>query len=172
MTLSIIPAVNADIADLHPVIERAYRGDAARTGWTHEADLLEGERTDPDTLVAILRDPASQLLIARDGDRVIGCVQITDKGDGLAYLGLLCIDPVLQAGGLGKQLIAAAERHASATFGATAMEMTVIQQRLELIAYYERRGYAATGEIRDFPIVLTPPFFLTVLSKPLEQDSA
>lgn len=172
MMLSIEPAVIADLDQLHPVIERAYRGDAARAGWTHEADLLEGQRTDTATLENILRDPASRLLIARDGDRVIGCVQITNKGDGLAYLGLLCIDPVLQAGGLGKQLIAAAERHAAATFGATAMEMTVIQQRLELIAYYERRGYVATGEIRDFPIVLTPPFFMTVLVKPLERDSA
>ena len=29
--------------------------------------------------------------------------------------------------------------------------MTVIAQRAELIAWYERRGYARTGEARPFP---------------------
>ena len=31
------------------------------------------------------------------------------------------------------------------------MEMTVITQRRELIAWYERRGYTVTGESRPFP---------------------
>ncbi len=31
------------------------------------------------------------------------------------------------------------------------MEMTVISQRAELIAFYERRGYELTGETRPFP---------------------
>jgi hypothetical protein len=31
------------------------------------------------------------------------------------------------------------------------MEMQVIAQRDELIAWYERRGYALTGETRPFP---------------------
>jgi hypothetical protein len=29
--------------------------------------------------------------------------------------------------------------------------MTVIAQRVELIAWYERRGYSRTGETRPFP---------------------
>ncbi|AQR73075.1 GNAT family N-acetyltransferase [Sphingomonas sp. LM7] len=160
-------ATHEDLPALHPVIERAYRGETARGGWTHEADLIEGARTDIATLAAIVDDPAQRLLVAfRDG-ATIGCVQVTDKGEGLGYLGLLCIDPTLQAGGYGKQLVAAAEATARDDFGATAMEMTVIDVRRKLIEYYARRGYRVSGEKRDFPIALDPPFFMDVLVKRL-----
>lgn len=161
------PATHSDLPTLHPVIERAYRGDSARSGWTHEADLLSDQRTDIETLRGLIDDPASRLLIARDGETVLGCVNVQDRGGGTAYLGLLCVDPELQAGGIGRQLVAAAEAEARESFGATAMEMTVIEQRAELIAYYERRGYAISGERRDFPVPVTPPLFMTVLVKPL-----
>lgn len=156
-----------DLPLLHPLIERAYRGDSARAGWTHEADLLEGQRTDLATLQAIVADDSSRLLIAEAGDAVVGCVQITDRGDGLGYLGLLCVDPRLQAGGIGRMLLDEAESLAAATFGTALMEMTVIDRRPELIGYYERRGYAATGERRPFPIPVEPPLTMTVLAKPL-----
>jgi N-acetylglutamate synthase-like GNAT family acetyltransferase len=160
-------ATRDDLPRLHPVIERAYRGEEARTGWTHEADLLEGKRTSIEALQSIVEDAGQRLLIAEEDGVVTGCVQVSDRGDGLCYLGLLCVEPSLQAAGLGKQLVTAAEALARATFGATAMEMTVIDSRTRLIAYYERRGYAASGEVRDFPIPLDPPFFMTVLVKPL-----
>lgn len=160
-------AARDDLPRLHPVIERAYRGDSARAGWTHEADLLDGTRTDITTLEASLENPAERLLVALDGDAPIGCVQVTDRGEGLAYLGLLCIEPTLQAAGLGKRLIDAAETLARDTFGTSAMEMTVIENRVELIAYYERRGYVRTAERRDFPVAVIPPFYMSVLVKPL-----
>jgi ribosomal protein S18 acetylase RimI-like enzyme len=160
-------AALGDLARLHPVIERAYRGDSARLGWTHEADLVEGERTDQATLAAIVENPASDLLIALDGDAPIGCVQVVDRGHGLAYLGLLCIEPQLQAAGMGRRLAAAAEAHARDSFGALRMEMTVIDRRAELIAWYERLGYARSGETRDFPIAMDPPLSMVVLVKPL-----
>jgi ribosomal protein S18 acetylase RimI-like enzyme len=156
-----------DLPRLHPVIERAYRGDSARAGWTHEADLLDGTRTDLATLRTALANPAERLLIALDDDTPIGCVEVTDRGDGLAYLGLLCIEPTLQAAGLGRRLIDAAETLARETFGAATMEMTVIENRVELIAYYERRGYTRTPERRDFPVAVEPPLYMTVLVKPL-----
>ncbi|MDO6415473.1 GNAT family N-acetyltransferase [Sphingomonas sp. BIUV-7] len=157
-----------DLPHLHPVIERAYRGDAARGGWTHEADLLDGTRTDLATLAAILAAPGERLLVAEQGGAIIGCVQVSDRGSGIVYLGLLCIDPSLQAAGLGRQLIAAAEATARTAFAATVVEMTVIDSRAELIAYYERRGYRPTGEKRPFPIPLDPPFSMVVLAKELQ----
>lgn len=165
--LNIRIATDEDLSALHPVIERAYRGETARAGWTHEADLVEGNRTDIPTLAAIVDDPTQRLLVAEQDGRIIGCVQITDRGGGLAYLGLLCVDPTLQAGGLGKQLLAAAEQCARDAFGAERMEMTVIDVRRRLIAFYDRRGYAASGAKRDFPIPLDPPLFMDVLVKDL-----
>lgn len=167
MPLLIRPASRDDLPRLHPVIERAYRGETARLGWTHEADLIEGQRTDLDTLGGIVDDPAQRLLVAERDGEIIGCVQVSDRGNGLAYLGLLCVDPALQAAGLGKQIVAAAEATARDTFGAQTMEMTVIDSRRRLIEFYERRGYAVSGEKRDFPIALDPPLFMDVLVKPL-----
>ena len=88
-------ATAADLPQIHPVIERAYRGDAARAGWTFESDLLTGARTDLASLSAILDSPQDRLLIAIVDTIPIGCVQVTDKQDGPAYLGLLCIDESL-----------------------------------------------------------------------------
>ncbi|KQN26200.1 GCN5 family acetyltransferase [Sphingomonas sp. Leaf33] len=157
----------AELTHLHPVIERAYRGETARRGWTHEADLLNGPRTSFDVLTAILGDSRQRLLSAWLGARAVGCVAVADRGRGLAYLGQLCVEPELQAAGIGRRLIVAAERTAAAAFGADRIEMTVIESRAELIAYYLRRGYRVTGETRDFPIPLDPPLFMTVLEKPL-----
>jgi ribosomal protein S18 acetylase RimI-like enzyme len=165
--VTIRAATHEDLPALHPVIERAYRGETARQGWTHEADLLEGRRTDLETLEAIVADPAQRLLIGEQDGVVIGCVNLADKGDGLAYLGLLCVDPTLQTAGMGRQLLAAAEACARDQLGADRIEMTVIDVRHRLIAWYERRGYVQTGERRDFVFPVEPPLFMTVLVKRL-----
>ena len=146
------PAAPDDVPALHRLIESAYRGDSAKAGWTHEADLLGGQRTDEAELRDILADASRVLLLAEIDGVLTGCVQVAKQGEGLAYLGLLTVDPRRQAGGLGRWLIAAAEAEAIDRFGAPRMEMTVIRQRVELIAWYERRGYRLTGETRPFPL--------------------
>jgi ribosomal protein S18 acetylase RimI-like enzyme len=160
-------ATRDDLPRLHAIIERAYRGESAREGWTHEADLLEGDRTSLDVLEEIIDNPTQRLLIAERGPVMLGCVSVTDLEDGISYLGQLCVEPKLQTGGIGKLLIAAAEDHARREFSAELIEMTVIESRAELIGYYIRRGYNVTGERRDFPIALTPPLYMSVLEKPL-----
>jgi hypothetical protein len=80
VTDTIRAATEADIPALHALIEGAYRGDSAKAGWTHEADLLGGQRTDPEALADISRDPKQTLLVLiRDGD-MLGCVLVADKG--------------------------------------------------------------------------------------------
>ncbi|MFN3837921.1 MAG: GNAT family N-acetyltransferase [Brevundimonas sp.] len=141
-----------DVAALHPLIERAYRGEAAKAGWTHEADLLSGARTSVEELAGLIADADRVILLAHRGGALIGCVQVARAGQDLAYLGMLTVEPALQASGLGRRLLAAAETEAVARFGARRMEMTVIRRRAELIAWYQRRGYVATGETRPFPV--------------------
>lgn len=150
--ISIKAATLDDLFALHALVERAYRGDSARRGWTHEADLLDGQRTDIEGLAAIIDDPAQRILLAKDQNMIFGCVHLYQKCDDLAYLGLLAVEPDMQSGGLGKQLIKAAEQEAADAFFARRVEMTVIAQRADLIAYYERRGYRPTGETRPFPL--------------------
>ncbi|EDX79673.1 MULTISPECIES: GNAT family N-acetyltransferase [Brevundimonas] len=145
-------ATLADVATLHPLIERAYRGETAKAGWTHEADLLFDTRTSAEELSALIADPDRVILLAHKDGALIGCVQVARVGDDRTYLGMLTVEPTLQASGLGRRLLAAAETEAVARFAARRMEMTVIHRRAELIAWYQRRGYAPTGETRPFPV--------------------
>lgn len=163
---NIIAATPEDAPALKGLLEAAYRGDSARQGWNHEADILDDERIGAEELEALLANPAVTILTAQDGDRLIGCVAVTRKDDTLGYLGMLCVLPTLQSSGLGRRLLDAAE-HRARTLGIAAMEMTVIDSRAELIAWYVRRGYALTGETRPFPVLRDPPVTFVVLEKPL-----
>lgn len=145
-------ATMADIEILHALVESAYRGASAKAGWTHEADLLDGQRTDAAELSDIINDKDQTITLAFIDGELAGCVNVSNRGDGRGYLGMLTVDPQRQAGGLGRQLIEMAEQGAVSGFGAGVMEMTVIAQRKELIAYYERRGYGLTPETRPFPL--------------------
>lgn len=145
------PAVAADIPSLHALVESAYRGESAKQGWTHEADLLGGQRTDAEALAAIIADPLQTLILAEEGGAPVGCVLVAQKPGAKGYLGMLTVSPTLQGGGLGRALIEEAERHAR-SFGATAVEMTVIKSRRELIDWYLRRGYSDTGREEPFPL--------------------
>jgi predicted N-acetyltransferase YhbS len=165
-SMTITPANPIDAPALKALLEAAYRGDSARRGWNHEADILDDERTAPGEVEALLADPAVTILTARDDDQLIGCVAVTRKNASLAYLGMLCVAPDLQSAGLGGRLLTAAEDHAR-THGIAAMEMTVIDSRDSLIAWYERRGYLRTGETRPFPVPRDPPVTFVVLEKPL-----
>ena len=132
------------------LVNSAYRGDSSRAGWTTEADLLDGIRTDEPSLLAMIEKPHATVLVYRKEERTItGCVYLEQMGT-LIYLGMLTVSPLLQSKGIGKQLLRAAEDFTHSK-GCTAIQMTVISVRKELIAWYERHGYAKTGETQPFP---------------------
>jgi N-acetylglutamate synthase-like GNAT family acetyltransferase len=147
--LDVRAATAADVPALQVLIHSAYRGDSSRAGWTHEADLLDGNRTDAEMIRADLADPANTVWVTEDDDGLLGCCSVTDRG-GTAYFGTFAVRPTAQGRGVGDALLAHAEAGARAA-GATVMEMTVIARRSDLIAWYLRRGYAPTGETRPFP---------------------
>ncbi|MGW2911177.1 GNAT family N-acetyltransferase [Streptomyces asoensis] len=143
-------AADTDVDALVALIESAYRGDSSRAGWTTEADILHGQRTDPDGVLAVIEAPESRLLtVERDG-RIVACCQLEHRGL-YAYFGMFAVSPLVQGEGLGKTVMAEAERQARETWGVVEMHMTVISVREELIAWYERRGYRRTGRRTPFP---------------------
>ncbi|MFR9725620.1 GNAT family N-acetyltransferase [Streptomyces sp. MS19] len=150
-------ATESDVPALVALVESAYRGDASRAGWTTEADILEGQRTDPDGVREILRDPDSLVLAVEDGGALTACCHIQRRAaDGpgeaaAAYFGMFAVRPGLQGAGLGRAVLAEAERRAAAGWGVARMEMQVISVRDDLIAWYERRGYVRTGRTSPFP---------------------
>lgn len=145
-------ALPSDIPALHALVESAFRGDSAKRGWTHEADLLGGQRTDAEALAEIIADPRQVLLIAETDVGIVGCVSVAHLNHGAGYLGMLTVSPDLQGGGLGRRLVAAAEAHARDMLDANVMEMTVISRRAELIDWYLRQGYVDTGRTKPFPL--------------------
>jgi GNAT superfamily N-acetyltransferase len=144
-------AAPADVADIVRLVNGAYRGDSSRRGWTTEADLLGGQRTDPEEIGGMIAAPGGAVLLLHDPSGLCACVHLEMQPAETCYLGMLTVRPELQGGGVGRQLLAAAESYARRYLGARFMEMHVIDVRRELIAWYERRGYASTGEIRPFP---------------------
>ena len=144
-------AAPSDAATLALLVNSAYRGDSSRAGWTTEADLLSGQRTDVREILRLIEAQNSLLLLALNDEEIVGSVHLGRVDATRAYLGMLVIKPVLQGRGLGSQLVRVAETRAIDEWNAVRMEMQVITLRGELIAYYERRGYRRTGEIRPFP---------------------
>jgi GNAT superfamily N-acetyltransferase len=148
---TISAASSADVASLVALVNSAYRGESSRRGWTTEEHLVGGQRTDE---AAIARDLCTQgqvVLLLRRDTLLCGCVMLEDKPQRTCYLGLLTVRPDLQGAGIGRRLLSAGEDWAAAHFGSNCVEITVVEQRLELIAWYQRRGYQMTGETRPFP---------------------
>lgn len=171
-------ATAADIPAVVALVESAYRGESGLRGWTTESHLLDGQRTDArDVGEAIERLDSLVLLAERDG-ALVACCHL-EKQDGAAYFGMFAVDPSRQTGGVGKQVIAHAEQLARTRWGVDRMRMTVIVQREELIAFYERRGYARTGQFKPFPygderfgIPRRDDLRFEVLEKPLGEVAA
>ena len=143
-------ATLADIDALVMLVTSAYRGDASKQGWTTEADLLDGQRIDPEVLRKDIERERSLIVIAEREAQLLACVHVAED-DGAGYLGMFSVKPDLQGSGVGKLLLVEAERIARDEWKLPAMRMTVIDIRDELIAFYERRGYRRTGVTKPFP---------------------
>lgn len=142
-------ATEKDLPALVTLINSAYRGEAAKKGWTHEADLIEGtKRTEVGELRQMLADTNTTIIIYESDGILAGCVYLQQRGQVL-YLGMLSVSPEAQAGGIGKKLLRASEDHARRV-GCTSIEMNVISIRNELIAWYERNGYHRTDRMEPF----------------------
>ncbi len=143
-------AQSDDIDALAALVNSAYRGDTSRRGWTTEADLLGGQRTDAESLRGILSSPDDVILLIEQEMALVGCVNLQRKRDH-AYLGMLTVSPELQGSGTGRSLLELAEQYVLREWGLRKVAMTVIRQRPELIEWYERRGYRRTGRREPFP---------------------
>lgn len=148
-------AREADVPALIALVTAAYRGDASRVGWTTEADLLDGARIDAEVLRADIRRPRSRVLLLEDAPpggppALLACAHVCEQ-DGAGYFGMFAVRPALQDAGLGRRVLAEAERIARDEWRLPRLCMTVIDLRHELIAWYQRRGYRRTGISRPFP---------------------
>ena len=148
--MNISHASITDAKQLVLLLNSAYRGESSKQGWTTEANLIAGERrTDEATVVDVMNQPGSVILkYTNDAGEIIGTVNLQQHGNRL-YLGMFSVSPHLQGGGIGKQLLKAAEAHAKLV-NCGSIYMSVISVRFELIDWYKRHGYVDTGERKPF----------------------
>ena len=139
-----------DVSELTILVNSAYRGEFSKNGWTTEADLLGGIRIDEERMEELISKPDSVVLkYLNDENKIIACVHL-EKHEAKLYLGMLTVSPLLQARGIGKLFLKAAEDEARKQ-NCTSIYMSVITARTELIAWYERHGYVNTGIKKPFP---------------------
>ncbi len=173
--ITIRDAAVGDVDGIVRLVESAYRGQSSRAGWTTEADLLDGGRTDAAEVAGMLAAPDSVMLLATDeAGTVLGCCHLQRRDERRAHFGMFAVRPALQGAGIGRRLLVAAEDRARRAWGSAVMEMTVLGQRADLIAWYLRRGYSATGETTPWPyrsatfgIPRRDDLYFATLAKPL-----
>jgi len=139
-----------DVQAIVALVQSAYRGEDSRAGWTTEADLLDGQRTDTDEVAALIHAPTSRIMLCEQNGTLLASAHL-EKHAATCHFGMFAVLPGRQRAGLGKAMLAEAERIARDEWGCLEMQMTVITLRTELIAWYERRGYRRTGVFRPFP---------------------
>ena len=151
------PANPAELQAIAALMNLAYRGTDATLSWNTEAPYIQGIRTSEEALRQDLAtNPQATLLVHTEPEAgskeapIQASVWLEPKTPARWYLGALTVDPALQSAGLGGQLLTAAEQWA-AERGATTIEMSVVNVRDTLIAWYQRRGYQLTGETHPFP---------------------
>jgi ribosomal protein S18 acetylase RimI-like enzyme len=147
-------AVPADYAEIIDLANLAYRGkEGAVPSWNIEKGIVGGQRLDDSLLrEELAAKPNGALLVYReesDGP-LLGTAWLNPETDGAWSMGLLTIRPELQNQQLGRRLLAAVEQYAHDR-GAQRMRIGVLHVRDTLIAWYERRGYRATGETEPYP---------------------
>ena len=131
------------------LVNSAYRGESGKQGWTTESDLLDGQRLDPDLFKDML-SPKSAILIFGDEIEPTACIYLERKADA-AYIGMVTVSPTKQSSGFGSFILKTAEEFAASEWGLSVSVMTVISKRVELISWYQRRGYKDTGAKEPFP---------------------
>jgi GNAT superfamily N-acetyltransferase len=143
-------AAAADVPTIVRLVNAANSGAGGTAGWTHEAHLFEGDRTDEAEVAQLLAAPGARFVLSLGAGQVIACAYLKVTGKD-AYLGLLSVHPHRQGRGFGGELIAECERVAHDLLGCERLRITVItSHRPEVAAFYERRGFVRTGTFKEF----------------------
>jgi ribosomal protein S18 acetylase RimI-like enzyme len=142
----------SDAKSIADLVNSAYRGESSKKGWTTEADILGGQRTDQKAIEAVMLTPNQHFLLGKKDSKLLASVNLEKKDPATCYFGMFAVNPDLQNSGIGKLMLSESEKFAKDILKCTLMEMSVITVRAELIAWYLRRGYQKTAEIRPFPM--------------------
>lgn len=137
------PATDGDVAAITALINLAFQ---------KESFFKKGDRTDEGQVRGKMK---SGSFFVVDGECALaGCIyvemadasnpKVIAAGAGAGYIGMLAVDPSQQGRGLGKRLMRFAEDELRRR-GATRVQLRIVNLRTELVEFYGKLGYRATG---------------------------
>lgn len=133
MSATLRLAAPGDAAPIAAVVNLAYEVE----------DFFKiGDRTDVAEIERLLASDAFIVADAAAGE-LAGAVYVRASPP-RGYFGMLSVHPATQGTGLGRKLIEAAEQHCGQR-GCTDMDLSVVNLRTELPAFYARFGYRISG---------------------------
>jgi len=130
-----------------------------------EREFRRGERTSPSEVLTSMSRNHEIFLVAEEGDRLTGAVEVRVDGDA-GYFGMLAVDASVRRGGIGRALVEAAEAHCRSA-GCSIMTMSTGENRTELIPYYEKMGYRVTAVEPSTNPAFKYPIRVVNMEKPL-----
>lgn len=165
MTISIRDAVISDVQPIHNLIEKTYRGESAKAGWTFESDLIDGARLQDGEILECLQDSNQKFFVAIDENQTICGVICVFRDKDWVEFGKFSVEPAMQGRGIGKLLIQKVGDFIKKEWGTSILKLMVLTKRKELVEFYERLGFVPTGEIK--PFVEIHPY--VILKNPSEE---
>jgi GNAT superfamily N-acetyltransferase len=131
-----------------------------------ERDFIDKDRT---SVPEIERYMTTGTFFVVDGDDAVpvSCMYLERRGDRI-YLGMLAVNPSRQGSGIGRQMIAAAERHA-ASLGCGAIDIRIVDRRTELPPFYRALGFVDNGTEPLVESKLTKPAHFIRMTKAVGQ---
>ncbi|CAF0945826.1 unnamed protein product [Rotaria sordida] len=148
-------ATTADCDLLVTLINSSYRGELAYQGWTNENEIAYGPRTTTQAVLnKIVDDKYVVLVFFGKSDHILkGCIYLEHKPESkTAWLSTFAVRPDFQRQGYGKLILSVAENYAVNNWNVEYIELNVMIQRSELVAFYNRRGYIDTGHHQTFSL--------------------
>jgi len=107
--------------------------------------FIDGDRTSAADIESRLAARDSCFIVAGDPDSEEMAAAVWVKvTDNRGYFGMLSVNPPYQGKGLGRLLITEIERHCIAA-GCHALDLDVVNLRLELPPFYEKLGFTTSG---------------------------
>ena len=154
-TMSIRTATADDVPRLVDLLNRAFAMERA---------FVDRERT---TLaeIARLQDTGTFFVVDGEDGVLAACMYLEKRGDRM-YLGMLAVHPSQQQRGVGRRMMADAERQA-ASLGCQAIDIRIVDRRTELPPFYRSLGFVDSGTEPFTDPLLTKPCHFIRMSKEL-----
>lgn len=125
-------AVDADVDNLVALINAAF---------VVEQIAIPGDRIDRIGVRKYLG--TGRFVVLEEAGFLLGCVYVETRSQ-RGYLGLLAVHPAQQGRGIGRRLAHEAESYFR-NESCRAVDLRVISARSELVAFYEKLGFAVQG---------------------------